>query len=313
MIDRFARVQIATYKPDIRRIVTIAMLIGAIGAIWHFARPAAIRLAAQRSLGLPARTALIRSALNEIYPPLPEDPGEQYPQTFWKPSPGCATWPIDPTMKYNGGRRAFAPARHVFVDGRLEPYGLVKAEFPFISVPYADRSGRLVAAFRYNVAPALTGRISPICVIRLGPDTNEVVGIVVHRTLTTPSAIWQVHHGWRDEDGDGTLEFVLLGENLAKRTQFVTPTETLAVFRWDDEESALRMVRVPSDGSVVFWTPPAGRPYAFPQTAVIDDICRELLPLPDAFRFGPSGVAPPVPASTPSSQPATSHLSEPRP
>ena len=127
MIDRFARVQAVTYKPDIRRIAVLAVLIGAIGASWHFARPTAIRFAAQKSLGLPSRTALIRDALNGIYPALPERPGQQYPQSFWEPSPGCATWPIDPIMQYSGGRRVFVPARHVFVDGRLDQCGLVRS------------------------------------------------------------------------------------------------------------------------------------------------------------------------------------------
>lgn len=298
MIDPFARVQTAARKPDIQRIVVLAALIAAIGAVWYFARPAAIRYAARKSLGLAPRTALIRDALNGIYPALPERRGEPYPQSFWEPSPGCATWPLDPIMRYVGGRRVFAPVRHVFIDGQLERYGSVKAEFPFISAPYADRSGRLVAAYRYNAATERTRLVDAICIIRLGPDTNEIVGIVAYDARPKRAIIRGIHCGWRDEDGNGSLEFILLTEKVVKQASGVT-AQTLAVFAWDADETALRALRVPSDGSLIFWTPPDGRPYVFPPTAVIDDICRELLPLPDGF-----GLTAPRPPTTRSSQPA---------
>ena len=290
-MDRFARAQPLTYKPDILRITMIMLLVAASGVIWHFVRPAAIRLAARKSLGLAPRTALIRDALNGIYDALPELPGEQYPHSFWKPSPGCATWPLDPVMRYVGGRRAFAPARHVFVDGQLEPHGSVKAEFPFISAPYADRNGRLVAAYRYNAATERTRLVNGICIIRLGADANEIVGIVAYDARPKPAIIRGIHCGWRDEDGNGSLEFILLNEKVVMQPSGVT-AQTLAVFAWDADETALRAVSVPSDGSLVFWTPPDGRPYEFPQSAVIDDICRELLPLPDGF--GLQGSSPPA-------------------
>jgi hypothetical protein len=298
VIDRFARIQTATHKSDVRRIAVLAVLIAAIGSVWHLARPSAVRLAAQKNLGLMARTSLIRDALNAIYPPLPENPGEQFPQSFWGPSSGSATWPIDPTMKYNGGRRTFEPARHVFVDDRLEPYGMVKAEFPFISAPYVDRHDKLVAAFRYNPSPQLARFVQAFCVVRLGVQTNEIVAIVAHNVAPTAWATRRVHFGWRDEDGDGAPEFVLLNEKLTTRTQSVTRTETLAVFRWDEQQDALRVVRSPPDGSVLIWTPPGGRPFEFPRTATIDDVCRELLPLPDML-----GKKPPLAPATPSSRP----------
>lgn len=312
MIDRFARVQAVTYKPDIRRIAVLAVLIGAIGASWHFARPTAIRFAAQKSLGLPSRTALIRDALNGIYPALPERPGQQYPQSFWEPSPGCATWPIDPIMQYSGGRRVFVPARHVFVDGRLDQCGLVRSEWPFISAPHTDRDGRLVTVFQYNAVDSQRVVVAS-ALIRLGPKTNEIVGLFAIDMRSKKPGIRQIHPGWRDEDEDGIPEFVVLEQKFASTPQARTWVETLAVARWNAAQTALQVVRVPSDGGVVFWTPPDGRPYEFPRTAVIDDICRELLPLPDGFGLVAPPVTPPAPASTQSSQPAASHLSEPRP
>lgn len=310
MIDRFARVQIATHKPDIRRIAVLAVLIAAIGVVWHFTRPAVIRYAARTSLGLAPRTPLIRDALNRIHPTPPEQRRGQYPQTFWNPPAGCATWPIDPVMQYRGGR-VFVPARHIFVDGRLDQCGLVRSEWPFVSAPHTDRNGHLVTVFRYNAVVSQRVVVAS-ALIRLGPKTNEIVGLFAIDMRSKKPGIRQIHPGWRDEDDDGILEFVVLEQKFASTPQVRTYSETLAVFRWNGAQTALQVVRVPSDGSVVFWTPPDGRPYEFPRTAVIDDICRELLPLPDGFGLVAPPVTPPAPASTQSSQPAASRLSEPQ-
>lgn len=301
MTDPFARTEPPNRAADIRRIAFLAVIIAAAGAAWHFVRPVAVYHAARSSLGIPARTALLDAAINRTRPDLAiRTSFEQYVKTYWIPPAGVATWLIDPIMKYSAGRRILVPARHVFVDGCLDQCGQASSEFPFISAPYTDRDGRLIAVFQYAATVSQRVVIAR-ALIRLGPKTNEIVGLFAIDTPSKPSGPRQIHSGWRDEDNDGIPDFVVLEKKFASKPQAGAWAETLAVARWNSAQTALRLVRVPSDGSVVFWTPPDGERFEFPRTAVIDDICRDLLPLPDGF--GLPGFSPPVPASAPSTGP----------
>lgn len=137
-------------------------------------------------------------------------------------------------------------------------------------------------------------------VVRLAGGTNQIAGIVrVGVAQLRRSSVYVV---WRDEDRDGLEELVVRAavfQPAPKGGPTLGSAETLAVLAWNHPGGVLRPVQLPDDGSVIAWTPADGQPHGIPVTAVVDEVCDELLPVPEGFG------AVTQPASAPVTLPAT--------
>ncbi len=100
---------------------------------------------------------------------------------------------------------------------------------------------------------------------------------------------------WRDEDGDGTAELVLVAYNpSAVSAGNQLPPRTAAVFDWTAPGGVLRPRSMPADSSVSFWAPPEGRPIPFAPDQSLDSVIDQAM-----AQFAPAATEPATTQSAP--------------
>jgi hypothetical protein len=196
---------------------------------------------------------------------------------------------------------AVAPGLTMVADRDLEHRGLLRSN-AMSWLPQAlpgdwDNGG----AVEVTVFAIATGEPNYFCqywaVIRLGGEANELVGLVA-LVRSVPAGSAGAIPIWRAEDEDGPLEFVFVPTSLTSAGWPNLRGEAVAVFEWTEPGGVLRPRVVPDDGSMLVWTPPDGRPYRFPADKLVDEVCRELLPVPKDLGTPPTSQPASAPASS---------------
>ena len=180
--------------------------------------------------------------------------------------------------------------------------------------PPADRDddGRLEVTVAYDALkppPGGVTRVSAWGVVRLGEQQNEVAGIVVVDGSGRVRQVIRIEPRWRDVNGDGREELEFATVKFARRadgTMGFFPSQTVAVLEWSAPGGVLRARVVPDDGSFLVWAPADGRPLAFGQDEVADEVFRRLLPVPAGFGAAPASQTTTTATSAPATQTGTS-------
>jgi hypothetical protein len=136
---------------------------------------------------------------------------------------------------------------------------------------------------------------------------NEVAGIIVVDTQQWRKQSTHLWPQWRDENGNGRAELAFVAfkyGRLPSGRMGVLSQETVAVFEWSAPGGVLVPRQIPDDGSFLVWTPEDGKAYEFSPDTVVEDLCRELLPVPEDFGLPSASQPLSQPTSEPSTQPA---------
>jgi hypothetical protein len=271
---------------------------------WHTLRPYVTRSLARSSIGCDARAKLIAGTIDELYPRLRVRALSGKPMlcSFRHADQGGVSWLMD-WQQLPPDKAALAPGLTIVADRDLDYRGLLRSN-AMSWLPQAlpadwDQGG----AVEVTLFAIPTGEPSYFCqywaVIRLGGEANELVGLVALVGSVSAGSAGAIPI-WRAEDEDGPLEFVFVPMSLTSAGWPNLRGEAVAVFEWTAPGGVLRPRVVPDDGSMLVWTPADGRPYRFPVDKLVDDICQELLPVPEDFGATPAS----QPASAPASSPA---------
>lgn len=322
MSDAFSRQAADRRAKEVRRLLAGAGLVVVLSIAWHGLRPYLVRGLARSSGGYAARERLIAAALRDLYPrfPIADRRYGGYVWSFRGPSSGLVIWQTQPeTEALETGQQA-RPPKYVFVDERLAYIGRVHSANPPLAALPADWDGDGKFEITMNYSPVVellrttrtmgpwpTRSLRAWALFRPAPTANEVAGIIVVDLQQWQTRNTLMRPQWRDENGDGRAELAFVASKygtLPGRRMGVLSQETVAVFEWSAPGGVLVPRQIPDDGSFLVWSPEDGRLHEFSPDTVVEDVCRELLPIPNDF--GTPSASQPVsqPASEPSTQPA---------
>lgn len=286
---------------------------------WHGLRAYVVRALACSSVGCEARAKLITGAIDELYPRqrVYVLGGEPVLRSYRQGNRGGVAWLVD-WAAGSGVQPPSIGSQTAVADANLNWRGSLRLQrSPWRSPDLGvDRDGDGAFEVAVSFQPGaffLYNKYSGSVywpVVRVGRESNEIVGLVVTRFDVTRAGTLLLP-GWYDEFGDGTDDWVFPGAGspitaLLRGTRPSPPQRPgsslpVAVFKWTEPGGVLRPRVVPDDGSMLVWTPADGRPYRFPADKLVDEVCQELLPVPEGF------------GATPASQPASSPTSSPGP
>jgi hypothetical protein len=291
------------------------------GVAWHGLRPYLVRALARSSVGSPVRTHLIAAAVKDLYPRFPVA-DSQYGECVWSfrdLSSGLVIWQTQPETEVLKASEQPRTARWIFADERLAYIGSVySANWPLATLPGDwDRDASPEIAMHYSPdaqafqttrtpGASSTRLLRAWSFFRPASIGNEIAGIIVVDAQQWHKRRTALRTQWRDENGDGRAELAFVVRKIGALPGGGIGTlseETVAVFEWTEPGGILRPRQIPDDGSFLVWTPEDGKPYEFSPDTVVEDLCRELLPIPDDFGW-PS-------ASQPASQPTTETATQP--
>jgi hypothetical protein len=310
MSDVFSRQAGGDRTKGVRRLLVGAALVVVLSITWHGLRPYLVRALARSSIGCPTRTNLVAAGVRDLYPQFPVAEAPHGPKVWSHrgPSHGLVTWQAEPEVEPLKPGDQPRIARYVLADEKLAYVGSVYSSYPplLASPGDWDADGRVEITGSCVSALSALGSIGSLnaWVVRPGAMANEVGGIIVVDTQQWQKQSMHLWPYWRDENADGRAELAFVAWRIGAlpggRTG-VLSQETVAVFEWSEPGGILRPRHIPDDGSFLVWTPEDGKPYEFSPDTVVDDVCRELLPIPDDFGQ-PSASQP---ASQPASEPST--------
>jgi hypothetical protein len=259
MINLLSRPAKPGWRGDCARLVLLSASL-AMGAVaWHLLRPTLVTAVARSSVGCDARHRLLDESLRSVL-------ADRFPQAYW--------------MRSSCGKRervinlgAFDPdhANHVFfIDDSLRAIGSVTA--PSMPGYCDDMDGDGCIEVTVTGCTQMAGT-SFSAAVRVS-QTNQLLGIVECRGAGSQQSSQATFDVWRDEDGDGLMELVLVAAPVPWRTSSIQPSaiRTIAVFEWTAPGGVLRPRLMPTDGSVTFWSPPDGQPVPFPSDESIDSV-----------------------------------------
>jgi len=133
-------------------------------------------------------------------------------------------------------------------------------------------------------------RLDHLMVLRLGENGNEIVWLGHLDRAPWAARRIRVKPLWRDDDGDGTEEFVFVTLEVVVVTRQTIfgprkgtaskPPETVAVFEWSGPGGILRARRLPADSGITPWTPVDDRPLEVEQDADLEHVIRMVHPVP---------------------------------
>ncbi len=308
MSDIFSR-RYATAPAGIIRGYVIGLACVLVASLaWHGLHARVLRGLARSSVGCDARAKLIAGAIDELYPRqrVYVSDGEPILNSYRQGNQGGVCWVISletPSCEQPTAARGVG----MVADLDLNSRGLVHLRTMRWGIPAPPGDWDGDGAFEVSSICIPTGDAfrNPSTyhlywvVIRLGRESNEIVALAAVRhdvpaNTVGPLAIWQ------DESGDGIANWVLVTARYSANQQELSPFERLGIFEWSEPGGVLRPRVVPDDGSMLVWTPPSGHPHRFPADKLVDDVCRELLPVPEGF--GTALASQPV--SAPTSSPA---------
>ncbi|HUU98407.1 MAG TPA: hypothetical protein VM487_21955 [Phycisphaerae bacterium] len=271
---------------------------------WHAFHPYVIRALARSSVGCEARVELIAGAIDELYPRqrVRVLGGKPMLRSYRQGDRGGVSWLMD-WGRLRPDQAAVAPGLAAVGDLDLNYCGRLRSQ-AMTGDPQAlpgdwDQDGS-IEVMPFAIAAAERGYWSVYwAVVRLGGKANELVGLVAIGSSTAGGAI-QATPGWPDEHDDGTFEWVFATMPRPSADGTTSCAEAIAIFEWTEPGGVLRPRVLPDDGSMLIWTPASGRPYPFPADKLVDEVCQELLPVPEGFGAAPAS----QPASAPTSSPA---------
>jgi hypothetical protein len=119
-------------------------------------------------------------------------------------------------------------------------------------------------------------------VLRLGDEHNEIVWVGLMDESIWHSRRIRLKPIWRDEDGDGRDEFVFITVETARTAKggiVFKPSQTVAVFEWDEPGGMLLPKLLPDESGITLWTPRNGIPVQVDQDTDLEPLVRELLPV----------------------------------
>jgi len=271
---------------------------------WQALRPYVTRSLARSSIGCDARAKLIAGTIDELYPRLRVRAlgGERMLCSFRQGDQGGVSWLMD-WQQLPPDQAAVAPGLTIVADRDLDYQGMLRSKAMTLHPQALPADWDQGGAVEVTLFAFATAEPSYFCeywaVVRLGGEANELVGLVA-LVPSVPAGSVGATPIWRAEDEDGTLEFVFVPVSLTSAGWPSPRGEAVAVFEWTEPGGVLRPRIVPDDGSMLVWMPPSGRPYRFPPDRLVDEVCQELLPVPEGFGATPAS----QPASAPASSPA---------
>lgn len=290
MSDIFRRQPADTRHKSVRPLLVGIGFVLVASVAWHTFRPHLVRALARSSIGCSLRSDLISAAVLGLYPQFPLG-GAGYGgwlMSYRGPTSAFVMWQTHVEMVVvKAAGRQWKDARHIIADDKLNIIGSVRSwNSPAAALPGdCDHDGKLETTIGYY---PLNPDLSLECwgVVRLGATSNEVAGILLVDRQPWHKQNTRLQTQWHDEDADGEHELhvvtVKYGALPGGGVGFL-PAETVAVFEWSASAGVLRPRDVPDDGSFIYWVPADGRPHHFSPDTLVEDVFRELLPVPDGF------------------------------
>ena len=293
-------------RPEIRRLAIAAAVLLVFSALWHWGPPLVLRYAAGLSLGWPGRTDLVRDALarglarSKAATLTPNtiiwarnSPGGDY--VIWNERTALGRPPVHP-------RERFLHRSH-FADHRLRyqgRYTRIRMLTARTSAGDMDGDGKWELVLgttptnvygKIGTAPRPAARQKRFAVIRLGPESNEVVWAGLVNSSLPEDKETRIVPLFRDEDGDGIQELVFITKKkLPRPKQGFEPPETVAVFEWDRPGGSLRARFLAPHSGLVAWTPPEFPPLRVPRDRALDGAISQALKeldIPDPVELNP--------------------------
>jgi hypothetical protein len=272
------RRHVYTRRREWRALLLAVIAVVTASGFWHAIRPAVTLALARRSVGCPGRELFLGWVLGAINPGMAEN--------------------VTPAWSFRLRRGGVAylsvsGQESLFFDERLQRIGSVS----FFGRADPDPDGfdddgslKLVLPFMAYRTLGASAQSSAACgIIRLRQRRAEVVGVVMG---PGSGAIW------KDADNDGVPEIVFW---QSARTRPIR-LQIAASIKLDRNGVPLKDA-LPSDGSVLVWTPPDDRPVFIPDGVAATEFFQQLLPLPPTFgTFTPTTTSS-APASARSASP----------
>ena len=273
-------------------LLVLAALSG-LSAVWYVSRPAIVRSVARSNIGCDGHTQLLAAAIAMRYPKMELERftlggglSHANVDSFGDCAQGFLTWytqdPAPPMPLLVGSvplQTLVLADQELNLLGRIQHRGWFSAE-PLLAEHGAETPAWLVS---YETSQSLSGRavlIASMALVKFDRQQPAVAGLIlIHSPRAHP---WP---SWTDSDGDGRYELTLdvrTYGRLPSGAFGITSTVTVASFELD-EQGIPRPRQVPSDGSVLLWTPPDGQPVPVPADMPIEDSCGHLLPIPADF------------------------------
>ncbi len=271
-----------------RRVLALAILaVLAASGLWYaIRRPLAFALA-RSGVGCPGREPFIGAVLPLLYPDLTDGKTA----FIWGSSVlrrgRVVIWQSTAPTNSSDVRRHLA-------DRDLHYLGSIRTTAMIYPCPngYGDDDGVTLGVI-YTAYRELgnSTQSAPACgIVRLRQHRAEVAGV-----LTGPG----VGATWKDTDNDGAPEitFWRVVRGAAPRFQVVAAVKL-------DRDSVPLRDSLPSDGSILAWTPPDGIPVPIPDGVEATEFFQQLLPLPPTFgTFTPNATTSTAPTTTRSTSP----------
>jgi hypothetical protein len=233
-------------RREVHTLLIAVLMIVAAGVLWHLIRPTVTLALARGGIPWAGRERFLGQVLQDLYPDLIGYKGVAWPYLLRRGR--VAIWRT-------------ASQQHLF-DGALRRVGSVWSYLQLLPCPDGfDDDGGLKLALPYHL-PGAAGRSSAACgLIRLRQHTAVVTGVIVAPGISSV---------WKDTNNDGELEIAF----------WTAPPFRVTTSIKLDRSGIPIPDALPTDGSVLVWTPPDGRPRPIPDRVEATEFFRQLLPLP---------------------------------
>lgn len=264
----------STWREDLARLALVSALLTAGGIGWHVLRPHLIGAVARSSVGCAARSELLAHVLSGAHPGQFQDAYRCW-STYGRRARLVECY-----------SRVGSEDKVSFADHALDPIGSVTCLHVSGYADDMDGDGRIeLAAWLAAWPPRYPTGVIWSAAVRLGRQDNQVLGLLMYPQQGSPA----LRDAWRDEDGDGLVELVLLAVPIPGKTTSTqpSPTQAAAVFEWTAPGGILRPRYMPADGSVTFWSPPDGQPLPLASDESLNSVLDRVL-----AEFSPPGSAP---------------------
>jgi hypothetical protein len=266
---------------EVRRLVILAVVVIILAGTWHGLRGPLVRGFGASSVGCYGRDSLIRAALRHAGVDIAD--GDQL-RAHSLPRPGWVTWSAVEYETLSDGSQRPKIGQTTVVDGRLRLLGKLPAD---IADPPMDIDGDGAWEARVSVLASEADPNQPLvyhAVLRMKASANELIWLGLLDDSSWRARGIRVSPVWQDADGDGVQELVFITVVTTRSPSggiMSAPPEIVASFKLDRPGGVLRPDALPKDCGITAWTPPGGAPTRLDQTADLEYVFQELLPVPE--------------------------------
>ena len=273
------------WRPALRRALAAALCLALAAGTWRVVRPAAVKRIARDSLGWRLRGALVWEALRARYPAEVHDfapLGSWHPNAVYSyddPFRGLAgvVW----SLHESAGVWGSDPSAVAVADRDLNVRGFVVSDAVqwFVAADH-DRDGRFEMIVWHHDSDAEDREQSRIAVVRLRGGTSELLAVCAYHS-SGPARPWLSPVWEPDPNLPGAQQLRL---SFIRRTGGAISADPAGVMAFTARGGVMQLTENQDPDGVRGWSPPEGKPIAFPSRQHVGELALALWPKP-----GPHG------------------------